>query len=113
MLEDQQVCTTEEAKPCPFCGHQPERQPWHGGGPDKTMVSCVAGICQVSPGVTGESPEEALRTWNARDRRELEDAGMSIRRLLRVVAKHEPGARIIVQMRDWLKRKGLEGSVLR
>jgi hypothetical protein len=53
--------------PCPFCGSSEiDIEPWHGGGPDKHMVSCAHEDCEVQPGVTGETKQEAIDTWNAR-----------------------------------------------
>ena len=52
--------------PCPFCGGSPVSQPWHGGGPRKTMVCCENEECHSSPSVTEETPEEASRNWNMR-----------------------------------------------
>ena len=58
--------------PCPFCGRPAEMEPWHGGGPDKQMISCSGHQyrhphgCDVGPMVTGETPEEAAESWNRR-----------------------------------------------
>ena len=56
----------KNALPCPWCGTKPEMQPWHGGGPNKQMLSCVSVRCEISPCVTGEPPQEAIRRWNRR-----------------------------------------------
>jgi hypothetical protein len=53
-------------KPCPFCGAAPEHEPWHGGGPDKTMVWCVSEDCVASPSVVGETQDLAADKWNQR-----------------------------------------------
>lgn len=55
-----------DLKPCPFCGEEPEMEPWHGGGPDKQMISCSNEQCRVTPMVCGETPEEAAEYWNTR-----------------------------------------------
>jgi hypothetical protein len=61
---------TPKLKPCPFCGKPPTMEPWHGGAPTKQLVSCsnVEGprLCQVAPGVTGETPRQAAARWNRR-----------------------------------------------
>jgi hypothetical protein len=59
---------TVELLACPFCGTVPTTRPWHGGGPDKTMIHCDSDDCQVSPQVTGETPDEAAAKWNTREK---------------------------------------------
>lgn len=54
-----------DGRPCPWCGAKPEAQPWHGGGPEKHLVSCSNLGCLVAPATTGETLEEALRIWNS------------------------------------------------
>ncbi len=56
----------KEALRCPFCGSVPYIEPWHGGGPQKHMMSCISPRCAASPMVTGETPEEAIKEWNHR-----------------------------------------------
>lgn len=53
--------------PCPFCGAPAEMVMWHGGGPDKRLVSCSSDACDVQPTVSGESPKEAAARWNRRE----------------------------------------------
>lgn len=59
--------TTNNLLPCPFCGSAPEMEPWHGGAPTKQLVACRSETCHVGPGVTGETPEEAISRWNSRE----------------------------------------------
>lgn len=57
---------TLDLKGCPFCGAPPTAEPWHGGGPSKTMVACSGERCPVSPQTTGATPREAQARWNGR-----------------------------------------------
>ncbi len=57
---------SEELLPCPFCGSPAEMEWWHGGGPDKQMISCSSLVCEACPSVTGETPAEAIANWNTR-----------------------------------------------
>jgi len=66
MGETPKLLELDEAKACPFCGHQAEIQPWHGGGPRKRLVSCSNEQCAVSPQVSGSSRAIALSIWNTR-----------------------------------------------
>jgi hypothetical protein len=52
--------------PCPFCGGQAHMEPWHGGGPNKRMISCIEDNCMVNPQVTGSNSRLAARSWNTR-----------------------------------------------
>jgi len=56
----------KKIKACPFCGAKAQMEPWHGGGPNKQMISCSNGECRVGPSVCGENPEEAIKYWNMR-----------------------------------------------
>lgn len=66
MTEQTSEPTTENVKPCPWCGTQPLIEPWHGGGPDKHMVSCDNEDCAAGPKVTGENRIVAIALWNER-----------------------------------------------
>ena len=57
----------KELLSCPFCGAQPESEPWHGGSSTKMLVACVNEDCWVSPAVTGETKLEANKRWNTRN----------------------------------------------
>ncbi len=63
--DDPVTLTTDEAEPCPFCGNQPVIQYWHGGSPEKRMISCGS-ECDVAPSVTGRNRQAALNFWNKR-----------------------------------------------
>ena len=58
---------SEELKPCPFCGHDAWLIQYHNNGPDPHRVDCSNEYCAVSPGVCGETREEAVALWNRRD----------------------------------------------
>lgn len=51
---------------CPFCGSSPEIQYWHGGGPNKRLISCASENCDVQPSVTGATEREAIERWQRR-----------------------------------------------
>lgn len=51
---------------CPFCGSSPQVEHWHGGGPNKRMISCSNAECEVSPSVTGETLRQAVASWSRR-----------------------------------------------
>lgn len=53
---------------CPFCGHLPTVEPWHGGGPRKRMVHCLNKYCAVGPQVAGSTYGKAAKGWNYRVR---------------------------------------------
>lgn len=72
MSGEVKILSAARAIPCPFCGSRAEIQKWHGGGPNKRMVSCSDESedgCLVGPCVTGETYAEALENWNRRDAR--------------------------------------------
>jgi hypothetical protein len=51
---------------CPFCGASPQIEFWHGGGPQKRMISCGGDDCEVNPMVTGETKRSAIAKWERR-----------------------------------------------
>ena len=60
---------SDEIKPlnCPFCGLEPEIEPWHGGGKRKHAVSCPHVVCAANPMVTGPTKRAAINLWNLRE----------------------------------------------
>ena len=60
------ILDVRTASRCPFCGSYPQIQFWHGGGPQKRMVSCSNEACYVSPEVSGGTRRAALAKWNRR-----------------------------------------------
>ena len=61
------LLSSTEALPCPFCGIQPDIQPWHGGGPRKRHVGCSNENCRLQPGNCGSTRQRAIDQWNTRD----------------------------------------------
>lgn len=51
---------------CPFCGASPQIEYWHGGGPEKRLISCSGEDCDVNPMVTGENERAAIDKWERR-----------------------------------------------
>ena len=50
-----------EAKPCKWCGEEPEIFIEDDGS---ASVGCVAGICDENPAIAGDSQSKAIRRWN-------------------------------------------------
>lgn len=57
---------------CPWCGTYPLAEPWHGGGPRKTMISCVNDDCRVSPSACEPTIQKAVAAWNDRTKSPFE-----------------------------------------
>ncbi|MVA44663.1 hypothetical protein GOZ83_06150 [Agrobacterium vitis] len=57
---------TETLLPCPFCGDKAQIEKWHGGQPDRHMVSCWNTDCDHDPRVIAETRAEAVQKWNRR-----------------------------------------------
>lgn len=51
---------------CPFCGASPQIEFWHGGGPQKRMISCSGDDCPINPMTTGETKRAAIARWERR-----------------------------------------------
>lgn len=51
---------------CPFCGAPPQIEFWHGGEPQKRLISCSGDDCEISPSVTGETLRSAIVKWERR-----------------------------------------------
>ena len=66
ITENTQGTSIDNARTCPFCGGWPTVQPWHGGGPLKTMVSCDNDACDAAPMVSGPTKKKAIERWNTR-----------------------------------------------
>jgi len=66
VIQEAKVLSIKEAKPCPWCGEQPEIEHWHGGPTTKRMISCETLECAVNPHVTGKTATEAKAIWNSR-----------------------------------------------
>ena len=66
MGNEPEQLSVKYAKSCPFCGHSPRIQPWHGGGPMKRAVFCDDELCSVQPITTGSTKARALKNWNTR-----------------------------------------------
>lgn len=62
---------SDELKPCPFCGGEPQWQ-WHSG--DALWIECTScgAIGPQHENSTGENQDETLSAWNTRT-----DAGFS------------------------------------
>ena len=71
--------TVEILVVCPFCGHKPTVEPWHGGGPNKHAVGCDNRRCHATPMVVGNTKAVAIRRWNKRTPNATHD-GRRIRR---------------------------------
>ncbi|MCF1468529.1 hypothetical protein FS764_16605 [Agrobacterium vitis] len=57
---------TDTLLPCPFCGDKAHIEKWHGGQPDRHMVSCWNTDCDHDPRVIAETRAEAVQNWNRR-----------------------------------------------
>jgi hypothetical protein len=51
---------------CPCCGSVPEMERWHGGGPQKRMISCRD--CEFSVSISAPTARAAVQKWNGRKR---------------------------------------------
>jgi len=94
---------SEEPKPCPFCGSQPEIEVGNFGGFNHA-VHCES--CGTM-GIFCRSEEEAIAAWN---RRPIEDALNALVDWLRSVVKNEkqPDWR---EYQDLMRKAGREGEL--
>jgi hypothetical protein len=58
--------TVRQLVGCPWCGHEPLVEKWHGGGPRKTRVGCDNPYCPANPSVCQSTRAAAVRLWNKR-----------------------------------------------
>lgn len=56
---------TNNLKPCPFCGVQPETKEWIVGDIPQIKIWCDEGGCHVHPSVFGNK-ETMTKIWNTR-----------------------------------------------
>ena len=57
---------TEELKDCPFCGGEADNR-------HEYIVECRNNACTADCSIVGDSPEEAIKAWNTRTPKTLND----------------------------------------